>query len=191
MQTTVYLMRHALTLPEEGLAEYDWVLSETGKKQAEDMVDFLETLNIDSVVSSPFPRAVETLAPFVRKTNVPFKTHEGLRDQKMAPNYLPPAEFQALTAKMWQDPHYAEEGCESSDACTRRAWAALRDITHQNAGQTLLAVTHGQVVGRLLHDLDDNYGLKNWSNMRMPDMFRLIFHDNQVIWDRVFECPRF
>ena len=61
---TLYLIRHAQSLPIAQRGFAGWPLSEVGRAQAEELVELLGPLRIEQVFSSPFTRALNTAAPF-------------------------------------------------------------------------------------------------------------------------------
>ena len=186
METTIYLLRHAETIPNEVATPETWELSKEGKEQAMALKDKLKLLNIDVVLSSPFDRAVDTLRPYAAQEGITIHTVDDLRDQKVSNQYLAPAEFQELTEKIWKDDTHAEDGCESSEACTQRLKKAMGAIVKTYEGRTVLVCTHGQIVGLLLKDVDESFGYENWTQIRMPDIFRLIYDGNQGNWDKEY-----
>jgi len=66
MDKTIYLVRHCKA---EGQAP-DAKLSPIGKKQSALLTEFLLEKQIDSIVSSPFKRAVDSIKPLGNRLNL-------------------------------------------------------------------------------------------------------------------------
>src|SRR4029078_5911277 len=62
-RTTIYLVRHAESVPSPGVPEPEWPLSERGRSQAEALVHAMRELALHAIYSSPYPRALHTLLP--------------------------------------------------------------------------------------------------------------------------------
>ena len=191
METTIYLMRHAQTLPSPAQENDRWRLSAKGIEQASAMVPFLKEIGVQGVYTSPLERAEQTLGIFQAATGLPMQTHDGLIEHEIAKTYLPPAEFQQETRNYWDDADYAHADCESARECTDRMLNALSEIAAENEGETVLACSHLQPIALVLRHFDDKFTFEDWSNIRMPEIFKLIYTGNQGTWDRTFTSPDF
>ena len=80
--TTVFLLRHAESAPDRGVHESEWPLSAKGEQQALLLKDSLAALDIDRIFSSPYKRAVATVAPFARNHSIKITIAEDLRERK-------------------------------------------------------------------------------------------------------------
>src|SRR5881628_945850 len=67
MQITLYLVRHAQSMPKRSEPFSEWRLSPAGARQAEQLAGFLQPLEIARVFSSPFIRSLETARPFAQQ----------------------------------------------------------------------------------------------------------------------------
>ncbi|NKE73768.1 histidine phosphatase family protein [Candidatus Manganitrophus noduliformans] len=78
----IFLIRHGKTEwnGERYLGWEDVPLSETGKKQADEIDLALQNERIDIIYSSPLTRAVETISSFAQKRGIPVYTAEDLRE---------------------------------------------------------------------------------------------------------------
>lgn len=182
--TTIYLLRHAQTIPSNDISRAEWALSSTGKEQAEQLIDRLVPLGIDEVFSSPLRRAVETVVPFAGRLGLTIQTERAFGEQNACPNYMPPAEFQTLIAKYWQDVDFALEGAESLSQCQKRMLEGIRMVEKAHKGKNILISSHGEAIGALLKAFDSEYGYDDWARMNMPDVFKLVFSpDGTAQWD--------
>ena len=86
--TTIYLVRHAESLPSEDAPEPEWPLSPLGQVQAKGLVDALLPLGIDVIYSSPYPRARDTLIPFGETRGLPVQIQEDLHERVLSRHSL-------------------------------------------------------------------------------------------------------
>jgi len=79
--TTVYFIRHAEAdnTDDDGRNR---PLTEKGMKDRAAVTAFLQDKNIDTVFSSPYKRAIDTLTDFTEKNGFDIETNEDFREQK-------------------------------------------------------------------------------------------------------------
>lgn len=186
-QTLVYLLRHAQTIPVEGVVNKEWELSDGGKGQASQLVKLLQDLDIDVVYSSPYIRALQTLEPYLEKSGKNAITDEAFVEIHAAQDYMDPIEFQELTRQMMEDVKHAELGAESVKKCQIRFMAGVNKVAKENLGKKILICSHGMPVAAALKAFDEKYGYEEWCQMKMPAVFKLVSDENGGRWDRDFE----
>jgi 2,3-bisphosphoglycerate-dependent phosphoglycerate mutase len=179
MASTVYLLRHADSVPSPDVPESDWPLSEQGHAQAESLVTVLRPLGIDRVVTSPYRRAVQSVAPFARQHDVTLHSDDRLRERHLTDEWLD--DHEAAVRATWADFEHAHPGGESSAACQRRVVQAVDAWTERFASDTLLFSSHGNALSVYLHHLDADVGFDDWAAMQKPDLFRI----EEGAWERV------
>lgn len=186
-KTVVYLLRQAETLPEEGMKNEEWALSEEGKLQARDLAFKLNDLGIGVIYSSPLKRAISTVEPLAEKLGLPIMLEEGFRELIATRDLLSPVEFQELTQKMWDDLTYSEKGAESMRECQLRFMQALNKIAKEHVGETILVCTHGTPLGAVLKVMDESFGYDEWTKIKMPDVYKLVSNGTDGKWDKGYK----
>ena len=189
LETIVYIVRHATSLPRQDVTNDEWELSSYGRQQADALVEAFESLNIDVVVSSPYPRAVDTVFPFTQKKDILLQSEDGLRDQNMEEETLPPADFQSLTRAMWNDFEHSKDGSESNGVCQRRMVKVIKDICHDNEGKTVLVCSHAGPIAMFMKALDPSFTYDDWANMAMPHMYKIFYNGENFRVDAGFVTP--
>ena len=169
MPSSLYLLRHADSVASRTVPEPDWPLSVQGREQADALVPILQPLSIDRVVTSPYRRAVQTVAPFARQHDVTLHSDERLRERRLTDEWLD--DHEAAVRATWQDFEHAHPGGESSAACQRRVVNAIADWTERFPDDTLLVSSHGNAISLYLHHVDPDFGFPDWQAMRKPDLF--------------------
>ncbi|MEX0769059.1 MAG: phosphoglycerate mutase family protein [Microthrixaceae bacterium] len=79
---TSYLVRHGSAGHRDNFNtdDHDRTLDENGLAQAEKLSDWLRHSPITQILSSPYPRCVQTIEPLARALNLPIQLHEALAE---------------------------------------------------------------------------------------------------------------
>jgi probable phosphoglycerate mutase len=123
-------------------------LAEHGRREAERAATAIaKRWQVDTVITSPLRRAVETAAIAAQGLGRPVDTHDGFRECEFGAwdghtfaevERHWPAELEAWLGST----EVAPPGGESFDAVGERVAAARDQVVKQHAGQTVLVVTH-------------------------------------------------
>lgn len=183
MTKTLYLVRHAQSLPraEHGFA--GWRLSPTGARQAEQLAGLLEPLGIRQIFSSPFVRTLHTAAPFAEKQALKIVVADDLRERLIENDDCHPSD--EVWHKSWEDFAFALPGCESSIMAQSRMCRAVESIARQVTDTTAI-FTHGNVIGLFLNALTGSFGRKESEAITNPDVIKISHDGRCFIWDRHF-----
>ncbi len=184
--TTLYLLRHAQSLPLVHQAEADWALSPVGAAQAEGLVDVLAALGVQRVYTSPYRRCRATLAPFATAQGLPITVHDGLRERQIAGRWLP--DFRDAWKRSWADFSYALEGGECSWTCRTRIAAAIEEITARHPGEVIALGSHGNAISLGLHYVDGSFGIEQANALRTPELSKVTHDGERFRWDRAFSA---
>jgi broad specificity phosphatase PhoE len=157
------LVRHAL---------HDWVgrgiagrmrqvsLNGEGELQARDLAQRLAAVQLDAIYSSPQPRARETAEPLAQGRGLPIGILAEFDEIDFGHwQGLTFAELEAGHAQAWRQwVHHRSAaqlpGGETISAVRDRALAGMRRLCAEHAQQTVLVVSHGDVIKALVaHEL--------------------------------------
>lgn len=186
MLTTLYLVRHAQSLPLANQAEADWALSPTGEAQAEGLAPVLATLGVTHLYSSPYRRCRDTLAPFARLAGLEVRPHPGLRERRIAGQWQ--TDFREVWQRSWEDFSFALEGGECSWTCRTRIAAAVEELVAKHPGETLALGSHGNAIALFLHFVESSFGRREASAIRTPEIVRVTHRQDRYAWDRTFSA---
>lgn len=148
----------------------DAPLTARGYEQAETLADFLATHPIDRVVSSPYRRARETIAPFAARAGLIIETHDGLMERRLSPT--PIDAWRDVVRRSFSEPEYAIPGGESGREVLARGWAAIESIAASGC-RCPVVVSHGQLLSLVLHSFDPSFGYAGWESLSNPDVHLL------------------
>jgi len=167
--TDILLIRHAQSAPSDDIPEADWPLSEKGVQQALALAEAAPLQCVDHIYSSPYRRAVDTVAPLAARLGLTVTTVPELRERKLTD--VPRDDWEHLLRQAWADHDFALPGAESGRVVQARMDAALLDLAARHPGGKLAVVSHGNAIALLLNRLDPDFGFEAWKAMRNPDIF--------------------
>ena len=142
-------------------------LSPAGEAQAIALADRLRAYDPSHLYSSPFPRAMATLAPFAEASGMGITVIHTLRERHLADADLP--DWQDHVARSFDHPDYAAPGGESHNTLHARLLTGLARIA--GGGGRPVAASHGKAMSCLFHRIDPDFGFARWQAMRNPHLY--------------------
>jgi 2,3-bisphosphoglycerate-dependent phosphoglycerate mutase len=176
--TTFYLLRHCTAV---GQAP-DAPLTPAGRVQAESLAAALVGHGVERIVSSPWQRAIDSIAPFARRLGLTLETDHRLTERALGTDLT---DWRTALRATFDDPDLCYPGGESSRAATARGLAALADALHGGA-RTVALVTHSNLLALLLRHFDPRIGYAGWKALTNPDVFRVRLSDDTVDVERIW-----
>jgi len=151
----IYIVRHGQSLGnlKGGFAGHtDYPLSDLGHKQARITADFLKDEHIETVISSPLSRAMQTAAPIAGDRNLEIVPEKGFMEMNfgewegMAIEEVEEKYNGAFT--VWKTQMYKTvcPGGESTIDCYNRAVNALIETAKKYDGHDICITSHGAVI---------------------------------------------
>ena len=158
--TTIYFIRHAesdFSIKDDRSSP----LTAKGLINSALVSEFLQSKRIDVILSSPYKRAVDTIAGFAESSGLPIHTVEDFREREGAilDNWRPNAE------KQWADFSYKLPGNESLADVRERNITALSDVLIQYRNKNVVIGTHGIALSTIINFYDKNYGFNEFMEM--------------------------
>lgn len=169
--------------------ERDAALTIAGEKQAHFLADFLiqNNLQIESIISSPFTRAIQSIAPFALRTNLTVGEDERLEERILSNN--PMEDWLQKLEYTFTNIDIAFLGGESTKQAMDRVASLIQDILQQEHQVTLL-VTHGNLLTLILKYFDNRIGFLEWKNLSNPDIYEITIDEQTTIhrlWGKTVE----
>jgi len=144
------LIRHALphrVISDDGPA--DPGLDDLGRRQAEAMAAWLGDEAIDSIVSSPLRRALETAAPLAERLGLTVEIDDGIAEwDRHSAEYIPVEELRASGHPLWEamaKGDWTSIGIDPEEF-GRRVIASIDALATANPDRRLAVVCHGGVI---------------------------------------------
>jgi len=182
--TTVYFIRHAEPerTADSMYTDRTYPLTAKGVEDRKLVNAFLRDKNIDVVLSSPFKRAVDTVAEFAAQIGCEVELVEDFRERAITEKWLGIDEFKLFARKQWDDHTYKLPDGESIAEVQERKLSALKNVLKRYCGKNIVVGTHGMALSTLLMHYDNGFGYDQHVEMPMPYVVKMVF-DGDVCFD--------
>ncbi|ANU09831.1 phosphoglycerate mutase [Planococcus antarcticus DSM 14505] len=175
MNKTIFLIRHCQATGQAPDAE----LTEMGKKQAKDLAEFLQKRQVIHFISSPLTRAIQSIEPAADCLGLPIRIDDRLAERVLSSEDLP--DWMEKLEESFDDADLKFAGGESGKEATDRAMEILNEMEDRTA-----AVTHGNLLGLLLKQIDASYGFSEWQKLTNPDVYEVEIKSGDASVKRVW-----
>ncbi|GGG00231.1 phosphoglycerate mutase [Paenibacillus albidus] len=181
MKTYIYMVRHGDS-PKAAGTERTRGLSVQGEADARTVAALLRKEGLNAFYSSPYTRAVETIAGLAQELEQEIHSVEDLREILFSPEYhnWTDQELHTILRQMFADPDFTSPGGESSRECQERAIRVIHEILKTHKGQCIAIGTHGMVMCLMMNYFDPSYGLDFLWNTSKPDIYRMEFQGMEL-----------
>lgn len=181
MKTFIYMVRHGDS-PKDG-NERTRELTEKGRLDAQRITDILQKEDIDTVISSPYSRSIQTVQKVAEQIKKEVIVFEDLKEQIFiaGDKRISDKELFPFLAKAFSNPTYALKGGESIAACQQRAIKVLKEILNTYQGQKVVIGTHGAVMTLMMGFYDSRYDLNFLLQTTKPDIYRMEFDGQDLV----------
>ena len=180
--TTVYFVRHA----EADNADRDGrnrPLTEKGMRDRELVTAFLQDKGIEAVLSSPFRRAIDTIADFTEKNGFDIEAIEDFRERKNDSDWVRDTDFWPFIERQWADFSYSLSDGECLAEVQGRNIAALSDVLLRYKNKTIVIGTHGTALSTIINYYDCTYNFDDFMAMVniLPWVVKIDFNDDGCV----------
>ncbi|WP_127582572.1 histidine phosphatase family protein [Paenibacillus koleovorans] len=178
MRTNLIFVRHAHSIytPESELTR---PLSERGKVDAGKVAKLLQNAEIDTVIASPYLRALQTVEGVAKQLDKEVLIEEEFRERTLSEN--PVDDFNYAITKVWEEPEFAWEGGESNRCAQERGVRVTLQVLERSNGKTVVIGTHGNLMALIMGYFDPKYDFHFWKQLEMPDMYQLSFDGMELV----------
>lgn len=180
MTTLIYFIRHCE--PERGISnQMERVLTPKGLADRAQLQRYFLDKKVDMILSSPYPRARQTVQLIAEERNLEIILDPDLRERD---GYYFETGFESEISHRWEEPHFKEGPEESMQEMDRRIHACLNRILRNYQNKSVVVGSHGTFISRLIHHFDDSFGVEHFLEMieKMPWLVRFSF-ENDVLVD--------
>lgn len=178
--TTVYFVRHAQP-NYDNHNDFSRELSAKGLKDRLLVTEFLMDKGINTVLSSPFKRAVDTVRDFAEKVGLPIETINDFRERQIDSCWI--EDFDAFSRMQWADFTYKRSDGESLAEVQRRNIRALERVLEQYADQNIVIGSHGTALSTIINHYDPSFGHTEFERIKglMPWIVQFDFDEMTLI----------
>ena len=182
MNTTIYLVKHADELKENGIKNTNdttqlmnekYILSVKGEEQSRKLSENPELNNIDILWSSSYARAKATAKYIAYRNNIEINIDASLNERKLGnledlSKWMENKTIGVVQAYLQDKKWKAREG-ESCEEATKRVTVFLEKILKENIGKRIVLVSHGALISFLL---------TNWCELN--EELKLVFKNKAI-----------
>ncbi len=154
--TTLYFVRHCQP-NYHNLDDMNRELTAKGLADRPKVTAFFEDKSIDVVLSSPYKRAVDTVAEFAEKKGLPIGLVPDFRERKVTDGWLQ-MDFTTYSHNQWMDFDYRLPGGECLREVQARNVAAIDRVLDQYPGKNILIGSHGTAMCTIYNYYDPSFG---------------------------------
>lgn len=178
--TTVYFIRHA----QPNFQNHDDAtreLTEKGLRDRKLVTEFLSDKGVEIVLSSPYKRAVDTVADFAQTYGLQIKTVYDFRERKVESGWI--EDFNAFCKRQWEDFDYKLSDGETLREVQNRNIAALNAVLDEYQGNTIAVGSHGTALSTIINYYDPSFGYEQFEEIRnlMPWVVKFTFDAQRCI----------
>ena len=176
--TNIFFVRHA----EPNYNNHDDLTRELSPKGLQDrelVTKFLADKQVDIVLSSPYKRAVDTVAHFAALRGLPIATIFDFRERKVDSDWID--DFDAFTRRQWADFNYKLTDGETLAEVQKRNIAALLEVIEQHKGKTVVIGSHGTALSTIINYFAPQFGIEEFTRIKsiMPWIVHFTFSDDK------------
>lgn len=175
MEKLLYLVRHCKASGQDPEA----ALTREGMEQAQNLVGFFEGKEISRIISSPFVRAVQSIEPLAKELDMEVEIDPRLAERVLSSEDLP--DWLERLEESFHDLELKLSGGESGAEAMERGAAVL-----ETAPNNCVLVTHGNMMGLLLKQIDINFGFQEWMKLSNPDVYEVKIKDGNKTINRLW-----
>lgn len=151
----IYLIRHAE--PDFNiLSDMERPLTQRGKVSCSKVIRYLQDKKIETIYSSPYLRAVDTIRPFAKECGIPIILESNFRERAVNGGWV--EDFRAFAEKQWEDFHYKLEGGECLAEVQERMVTALEQILALK--DNIVISSHGTAISTIINYYDKDFGIR-------------------------------
>lgn len=168
------LIRHSESAAVEGVPPDRWGLTEEGRRRCAALAERLRGHDLDAIVASHEPKAVETARLVAERLGLGWRTEAGLHEhERDAMPWLGRELWEARIAELFRRPGARVFGRESARAALERFAGAVERVVAARLAGDVAIVTHGTVRTLLVarHNPVDPFLF--WRALAMPDLVEL------------------
>jgi 2,3-bisphosphoglycerate-dependent phosphoglycerate mutase len=154
-----------------GPAEVVRPLTARGRDQARSLVDRLVATGATSIVSSPYRRAHDTVAPAAMALGLAVTTRADVREWD--DGFETADDWRRRYEACWMDPDLRYGDGESHRDLMTRAGACLRELLDRAGDETVVVASHGTWISRGFQALGAPVTRAFWESMPLPAVYEV------------------
>ena len=181
MQTLI-LVKHSLPEIDSTVPAKEWHLSEEGRVRAQILAEKLSHYDLDVMVSSVEPKAIETAEIAARFLKTPVEIVKGLHEHERSHvGFLKKERFEQSIGRFFFRPTELIFGEETADKAHGRFSKAVYGLSNRFLQEKVALITHGTVLSLFVSRISALEPFALWKQLGMPSWIVLSRPDWGVV----------
>lgn len=180
--TEIYFIRHAE--PDHSVVDDGQrPLTSKGLKDASNLVNYFNAIDISSIYSSPYKRAIQTVKPIAENKSITIQIRESLKERISNTNWIDNTEdLNTHVRQMWQKPDMGIDGGESIRSVQERNIRELALILKETKNKKSIIGTHGTALATMISYYRKTFSGDDFLKFigKMPYIIRMCFNDDSL-----------
>ncbi len=183
MKNRYIFLRHGETEKNKNVHAKLWSLSKKGEKQAMNLLNDLESFNINIIYSSEENKAIETVIPISKKISKEINRLNNFNELKRGSKYLNKNEFFDLKKRKLEDLNCSIDLGETGNQAIVRFKKGIQLLDKNYSNKKILISSHGTILSlyfaHIKNDFSDIY--LRWKKLKFCAFG--IIENNKIIKD--------
>lgn len=177
----IYLVRHCESTGQEPTAN----LTKNGEKQAQELVAFFVGKNIQTIFSSTYNRAIQSVEPLAEALNLTIQQDNRLTERVFSTVKMD--DWMTWFRKGFENPDLVFEGGESGRDAQARIFNIMEEI-FKSDDERVVVVSHGNLISLFLKIINPSFSFQDWTELTNPDIFLITsdFDTDQLSYERAW-----
>jgi len=148
--TEIYFIRHAE--PDHSIVDDGQrPLTSKGLKDASNLVNYFNVIDISSIYSSPYTRAIQTVKPIAENKSITIQIRDNFKERISNTSWIDNTnDLNTHVRQMWQQPNIGIDGGESIKSVQERNIKELALILKENKNKKTIIGTHGTALATMI-----------------------------------------
>lgn len=178
--TIIYFVRHAApnyNNHDDAVRE----LTPQGLIDRKRVTEFLWNKDIDTVLSSPYKRAVDTVREFADAKGLEITLVDGFRERKVDSGWI--EDFNGFCRRQWEDFAFKLSDGESLREVQKRNIDALNQVLYTYNDKNIVIGSHGTALSTIINYFDSSFGYNEFVKIKnlMPWIVMFKFERNKCV----------
>lgn len=178
--TIIYFVRHAApnyNNHDDAVRE----LTPQGLIDRKRVTEFLWNKDIDTVLSSPYKRALDTVREFADAKGLEITLVDGFRERKVDSGWI--EDFNGFCRRQWEDFAFKLSDGESLREVQKRNIDALNQVLYTYNDKNIVIGSHGTALSTIINYFDSSFGYNEFVKIKnlMPWIVMFKFERNKCV----------
>ncbi len=181
--TEVYFVRHAES-DRRIIDEKSRPLTKKGEADIIKLVKLFQYVEIISIYSSPYKRAIQTVMPIAHNKGLDIIIRENFKERINRSEWIEnEMSIDTFIKRMWQDSKVGVDGGESLKEVQERNIKELKNVLRDNSNQKVIIGTHGTALASIMNYYKNDFTSNDFMKFinKMPYIVKMTVNNDKFI----------